>query len=177
MTTLHLLKLAHILGLVMFLGSILTFIVISSQITHASLENFAFSRNLISAGTSILTVPGLWAVVSTGFVLGYRKYGIHNRFFQLKALLATLILLNAQFLVVPAVQTATRIASQSLHEGRLLPIYSSAFLREEIFGAFNILLTLTAAAVALLKIETAQLRNTSQSFELPGAQVRPDQSR
>ncbi len=72
---LRVLKLAHILGLVIFLGSILTFIVISALIENASLENIAFGRRIISTGTSVLTLPGLWLIAVSGLCRGYLLYG------------------------------------------------------------------------------------------------------
>lgn len=59
-------KLVHFGGLVIFLGSILTFIVISALIEGASLENIAFGRKIIRTGTNVLTLPGMWALAITG---------------------------------------------------------------------------------------------------------------
>src|SRR5512135_1259178 len=105
-TMLRALKLAHIVGLVIFLGSILTFIVISALIENSSLENIAFGRRIISTGTSVLTLPGLWLIAVTGLCRGYLLYGWKNRFSQIKLLLVTLIILNAYLFIVPAATSA-----------------------------------------------------------------------
>ncbi len=146
------LKLAHFGGLVIFLGSILTFIVISAQIENASLENIAFGREIISTGTSVLTLPGMWLLAVTGLWLGYTRYGLKQRFFQLKLVIISLVILNAHFFVVPAVTDATELAAQSLAQGQLLPEYRSAYIRESLFGALNVLLTLSAAAIGVWRI-------------------------
>ncbi len=148
------LKLAHFGGLAIFLGSILTFIVISALIENASLENIAFGRKIISTDTSVLTLPGMWVLAISGIWMGYQRYGFKQRFFQIKVLLISLVILNAYFFVVPAVNTATEIAIRSLAEGQLLSGYKAAYMRESMFGAVNVLLTVTAAVVGVWKIGT-----------------------
>jgi len=146
------LKLLHFGGLVIFLGSILTFIVISALIEGASLDNIAFGRKIISTGTNVLTLPGMWLLAITGVWMGYLRYGVKQRFFQLKLLLITLVVVNAHFLIAPAVASATELAERSLAQGQLLPAYQAAYMQESIFGAVNVLLTLAAAAVGVWKV-------------------------
>jgi hypothetical protein len=109
---------------VIFLGSILTFIVISALIEGASLENIAFGRKIISTGTNVLTLPGMWVLAITGVWMGYKRYGLKQRYFQIKLLLITLVVINAYFFIVPAATSATEIAVRSLAQGQLLPPFS-----------------------------------------------------
>lgn len=153
------LKLIHFIGLVIFLGSILTFIVISALIEGASLENIAFGRKIISTGTNVLTLPGMWVLAITGVWMGYKRYGLKQRFFQIKLLLITLVVINAYFFIVPAATSATEIAVHSLAQGQLLPEYKAAYMQESIFGAINVLLTLMAAIVGVWKIGTKSTRS------------------
>lgn len=153
------LKLAHFAGLVIFLGSILTFIVISTLIEGANLENIAFGRKIISTGTHALTLPGMWVLAITGVWMGYKRYGVKQRFFQLKLLLITLVIMNAYFFIVPAVTAATEIATRSLAQGQLLPEYQAAYRQESIFGAVNVLLTVAAAVVGVWKMGAKSTTN------------------
>jgi len=146
------LKLAHFVGLVIFLGSILTFVVISAFIEGASLENIAFGRKIISTGTNVLTLPGMWVLAITGVWMGYKRYGLNQRFFQLKLLLITMVVINAYLFVVPAATSATEIAVRSLAQGQLLPDYKAAYMQESIFGAVNVLLTIAAAVIGIWKV-------------------------
>ncbi len=148
------LKLVHFGGLVIFLGSILTFIVISALLEGASLENIAFGRKVISTGTNVLILPGIWVLAVTGIWMGYKRYGLKRRFFQIKLLLLTLVVINAYVFVVPAVTSATEIAVRSVAQGQLLPQYKDAYMQESIFGAVNVLLTMAAAVVGVWKIGT-----------------------
>jgi len=146
------LKLAHFVGLVIFLGSIFTFVVISTLIEGASLENIAFGRKIISTGTNVLTLPGMWVLAITGVWMGYKRYGLNQRFFQFKLLLIMMVVINAYLFVVPAATSATEIAVRSLAQGQLLPEYKAAYMQESIFGAVNVLLTLAAAVIGIWKV-------------------------
>jgi hypothetical protein len=146
------LRLAHFIGLVMFLGSIFTFTLISSLTQAASLENLVFGREVISAGTRVLTLPGMWLMAITGLLMTYRRYGFSLRFSQLKLLLIGLIILNAYFFILPGEETATDLARRSLVQQQLLPEYDAAYMRESIFGAINVVLTIAAAVVGVWKI-------------------------
>jgi hypothetical protein len=66
--------------------------------------------------------------------MGYTRYGLMQRFFQLKLLLITLVVINAYFFVVPAITSATELAVRSLAQGRLLPEYRAAYRQESIRG-------------------------------------------
>ena len=55
---------------------------------------------------------------------------------------------------MPAVTSATDIATRSLVQGHLLPEYKAAYMQESIFGAINVLLTVAAAVIGVLKIGT-----------------------
>ena len=125
---------------------------ISALIEGASLENIAFGRKIISTGTNVLTLPGMWVLAVTGVWMGYRRYGVKQRFFQIKLLLMTLVVANAHFIIAPAVASATELAARSLAQGQLLPAYQAAYMQESIFGAINVLLTLTAAVVGVWKV-------------------------
>lgn len=153
------LKLAHFGGLVIFLGSILTFIVISALIEGASLENIAFGRKIISAGTNVLTLPGMWVLAITGVWMGYKRYGLKQRFFQLKLLLITLVVINAHFFIVPAVDSATELSVRSLAQGQLLPAYKTAYMQESIFGALNVVLTIAAAIIGVWRVGAKSTAN------------------
>ena len=146
------LKLAHIGGLIMVLGSISTFIVISTLMEGASLENIAFGRKIISTGTHLLTLPGIWVLAVTGVCMGYKRYGLKQRFFQFKLLLIILAFINGYFFVLPLVAEATEIAIRSLAQGQLLPEYKTAFMKESAFGMVNILIITAAAVIGVWKV-------------------------
>jgi len=154
MNTLRLLRLGHFAGLILFLGSIFSFILITNLAQNEPLSDLAFARRIISAGTTHLTLPGLWLLAVTGLGLGLLKYGAGSRFFRIKLLLTALIVINAHLFVAPAVNRASSIAMESLAAGHLGSAYSSAFKREEMFGVTNVLLALATAVVAVWRLGT-----------------------
>jgi hypothetical protein len=146
------LKLVHFAGLALVLGSIFTFIVISSLIEGANLENVAFGRKIISTGTRVLTIPGIWALAITGVLMGYKRYGLKQRYIQLKLLIAVVILVNGYFFVIPAVTLATGLAAQSLALGQLLEAYRSMYMQESIVGTINVIFIIAAAVIGVWRI-------------------------
>lgn len=145
------LKMAHILGLVLFLGSIFTFIVASGVIRGADVLSISVGRRIISSGTDLLTVPALLLVVISGAWMAWVGGGFASRFVRIKLAIGVLLLLNAVVFVVPAVHLATELAVQSVSSGQLLPGFSAAYMQEEIAGALNILLGIGALAVGVWK--------------------------
>lgn len=145
------LKLFHLGGLILFLGSVFTFIVISASFTDATLQGIAFGRQIISTGTKFLTIPGIWLITLSGIFMGYRKYSFKQRFVQVKLVLALLILLNTYFLIVPSAKEATELAVSSLVKGYLPLEYSDAYIKESIWGAVNVLLAIIAMVTGIWK--------------------------
>lgn len=143
------LKLIHLGGFVVSLGSIFTFIVISAVMEGASLGDIAFGRTIISTGTSVLALPGMWVLAVSGVWMGYKRYGLKQRFFQLKLLLVILVMINGYFFVIPLVTLATELAVQSLAQGQLLPAYKSLYMQESTVGTLNIVLIIAAAVVGV----------------------------
>lgn len=152
------LRLAHFIGLAMFLGSILAFIVISNLGEDAPLAELAFGRRVISAGTYALTLPGMWLMALTGPLMGWRRYGLQSGFFRIKIVLMLVVVLNAHLMVVPAANEATQLALQAASAGQLGPAFHGAYLRETIFGTLNVLLILSAAAVGVWRIGAKRAR-------------------
>ena len=146
------LKFAHIGGLVMVLGSILTFIVISTLMEGDSLENIAFGRKIISTGSNALTLPGMCVLAISGVLMGYKRYGLKQRFFQLKLLLIILVVINGYFFVLPLVTSATEFAIRSLAQGQLIPEYNALYIKESTFGTINIVIIVAAAVIGVWKI-------------------------
>ncbi|MDH5655526.1 MAG: hypothetical protein OEZ34_06430 [Spirochaetia bacterium] len=150
----RLIKVIHLLSLVSFLGSILTFIFISTMIDDAPMSEVHAGRKFIAEGTAGLTMPALWAMILTGLISGYKKFGFRSRFFQIKAGAAALLLINAYLFIIPSVNEATEIA---LRSADILPVeYSAAYMKESLFGAANVILTITTIMIAVWKNDQVQ---------------------
>jgi hypothetical protein len=142
----RLLKILHLLGLTLFLGSIFGHIVASVLGGEGGSPAFLFARQHVSAATWALTMPGLGLAIATGIgmVLVGRISPLRARWLAVHALLATLVLLNAGLLVVPAGVELLHGAT-ALHEdsaGTETARLVSAKFTEDIAGAVNVMLAL-----------------------------------
>jgi len=140
-------KFIHLLGIILFLGSIFTFILVSALVQDKPLSDLAFGRQVIAAGMKMLTLPALWIIVLSGILLGKGKW--QGKYFQVKLALGLVILLNAHFVIADAVLHASRLAAGASVTGVLSPDYLLAYTKESVMGAVNVLLALFAMGYAL----------------------------
>lgn len=146
------LRFVHVIGMTLFLGSIVTFIVVSSRAQGGSVEDLAFARTIISAGTDVLTVPGLWISIVSGIVLGLQTSGLRSILVPLKAGLGALLVLNASLFIVPAATRATELAVSARALGAVPEAYGAAYLQESVFGGINVILALVATTIGIWRI-------------------------
>jgi uncharacterized membrane protein len=132
----------HLLGLVMFLGSIIGYIVVNGMSgKSANLEVVSFAKDFVYLGTRIITVPGMWILILTGIILSYSsgyKIGA-NGWLKAKLLISLFIILNATFLIVPATKELAHIAADSVVKVALNPNMSKFQMKEDIFGTINVI--------------------------------------
>lgn len=149
-----LVKALHLLGVAMFLGSILGHVTLG--FIPGAKEDPAtalVARQAIELATSGLTMPGLLLLLVTGSaMLLHARHGLlARRWMMLHALAGLLILLNAIFVLYPTgqalLETALRVAAGDWPMARLQALEG----REAAFGAANLLLSLLALFVAVLK--------------------------
>jgi hypothetical protein len=141
----------HFLGLALFLGSIFMFIVVSTLTQNAGLAALAFGRQIIAAGTSALTLPGLALVAATGAFMS-RRYRARPAWLGFKQLAMAAMALNTIFVILPAARDCRALAEASLRAGALDPAYHAAYLRESIAGGVNVLLALASMVAAVTRL-------------------------
>ncbi len=147
-------KWLHLIGLVMFLGSILSFIAMNAFVgASINAELISHQRQFVSAITWTLTIPGMWILVITGCLtalVGKYRLG-ENRWLIVKLVLAALILINGTFFISPLVNQVTGIAGQGAIQGQLLPTYMPLKAKEDMFGIANFLMILIAFVFAIFR--------------------------
>ncbi len=145
------LRLVHLIGLVLFLGSILTFTVASSVPAAGDVASLVVTRRVISAGTNALTLPGLGLLVASGIGLTSRRLRLRDhRWLQVMTLAAALIILNGFLFVLPAVRRATALAEESLALGTVSAAYTRAYVAESSAGGVNVVLGLAAMVAGVV---------------------------
>jgi Predicted integral membrane protein (DUF2269) len=168
MSRLHkLFRFFHLIGLVMFFGSVLGHVVLGVLPGVAGDAHAVLTIRLASSYmTRALTLPGLFVILVSGVWLTLRRFG---GFFTLRWLtvhqaFALLIFLNAIFLLTPLGNRLLDMA-RSAYAGELMTdLMGQLSDREALLGACNLLLTLGVIAVATFK---PQFRRGTASKRLP----------
>ena len=147
----RLLKILHLIGLSLFLGSIFGHIVASVLGGAPQAGNeaaFLASRVHITAATRYLTMPGLLLTLATG--VGVQSWSLkRDVWLRAHVFAAVLIALLAFFVIVPAGSEMLRLAQQGVaeHVGQI----KAAHKVEDMVGAANILLAVLATALGVVK--------------------------
>ncbi|MBI2412115.1 MAG: hypothetical protein HYV24_02775 [Deltaproteobacteria bacterium] len=145
------LKLLHLAGMTLFLGSIAVFTMISALTGGSPMQEVSFGRSIISSGTAYITLPGLWLVVASGLIMVFRSWGLSEWWLKVKLALAILMVLNTHFVIVPAAQDALAAATSSIAEGARSPALGKALLTESVAGGLNIAISVIAAIAGVVK--------------------------
>lgn len=148
------LKALHLIGLAAFFGSILSH-VSTSFIPGAMTdpETTLVVRQAIGVATTYLTLPALALLVVTGALLAVvGKWPLpRTRWLVLHAIFGLLIVLNAAFVLYPGGQALSLAAADVAAGTRPMDQLLALKGRESAFGAANVLLSLAAVFVAVIK--------------------------
>lgn len=153
---LKLTKSFHVLGVVLFFGSILGHAVAGlAETVNDSPETRLLARQVINVATLYLTIPGMGLLLLSGIGLVVRRQRpLRNLAPHL--ILVSLTLLNAVFILLPAGQMILQATSGLADSGADLAALDR---REAIFGAINILLCLVAVFVGVIKPGSARVHS------------------
>lgn len=146
------LKLMHVVGFAMFLGSILAHIVTGRTQAGAADPSFVlYARETICLATRTLTVPGLILVIGSGLGMVWLTRGelLRQRWLKLHIALAAAIAATTVAIVV-AVANLT-FAARALSRGGGLEAFVVPEAVERYAGAVNILMILLVAGIGLLR--------------------------
>ena len=155
-------KALHLLGLAMFLGSILGHVSIGFvPRAKDQAQAMLFGRQAIEIATWSLTIPGLALLAMTGlFMTLYGKLGFgRRRSLTAHQIIGALILLNAALILVPVGGDLLDVASKIIQGSGSIEAFAGLAGRERMFGAANLVLALATMFVAVLKPALGQSRN------------------
>ncbi len=152
-------RLLHHLGLVLFLGSVFTFAVASGVPRQGDLAGLLVARQIISSGTNVLTVPGLAILVISGAgLVAVNRGKLSQSWARVMLAAAVVIAGSTAFAVLPAVTSATSLASASVQAGRLVEGYERAYVTESVAGGFNIVLALIAIVAGVWRFGSTSVK-------------------
>ena len=154
-------KALHLIGLAMFLGSILGHISVGFLPGAGEAQAILFGRQAIAVATWWLTLPGLALLMITGlFMTVQGGHGIgRRRWLSAHQLLAVLIVLNAAFVLVPGGATLLALAAEVADGRQAADTMQALAGRESMFGAANLLMALASVFIGVLKPGFGQPRH------------------
>lgn len=147
-------KVFHLLGVVLFFGSILAHTVASIFATFSNNAQTLFIvRQVMQMETNYLLIPGLVLFFLSGIsMILVAKHKLKKmRWLLLHAVVGVLIILNAVFILLPAgtqiLELSQLIARNNLPMDQLMDVKKT----ESIFGGINLLLCMFALILGVLK--------------------------
>ena len=149
-----LLKALHLIGLAMFLGSILAHISVGLiPGMRSEPATILVGRHAIDVATSFVTLPGLLLAIATGALMTWRGgFGVfRRRWLTLHQAIGIVVLLNALFVLEPIGDRLLESAAAVQAGGMTVPEFLAATANESVFGAMNLLLTLATVFIAVIK--------------------------
>jgi len=152
-------KALHLIGVIMFFGSILGHITVGLVPGVADDPNTAlFAREAIAVATTYLTLPGLALALLSGIYMAAKRGGsvFRTRWLMLHALFGTVIVLNAALVLYPIGQELLEAALQVAKGALPIDQLGDMAGREAAFGAVNVVLCLVMVFVAVVKPRIGQ---------------------
>ena len=152
------LKVLHLMGLVLFLGSIFGHIVAGILGGPVSGDRFLAAREHIAAATQFLTLPGLGLLLLSGVGLWLMGWSVKNsRWLGVHMGLAVMVTLIAFVVVLPAGADMMALASTDMVANVEKIVAANRF--EDIGGAVNVLLILIITGLGVAKPKWARKRS------------------
>lgn len=148
------LKALHLIGLAMFLGSILAHISVGLVPgMRSEPATILVGRHAIDIATSFVTLPGLLLALATGVLMTWRgRFGpFRHRWLTVHQAIGIVVLLNALLVLEPIGDRLLESAG-AVQDGRVtVADFLAASRGEAIFGAANLLLTLATIFIATVR--------------------------
>ncbi len=149
-----LLRLLHILGVILFIGNIVTAALWKARAdASGDVRAIAYAQRGIMFADYIFTIPGAALILVTGLWMADLS---GRNIFQTGWLLTSLILLIVTVLIwllelVPVQRRQIRMADEAVRVGQLDPLFKQLTLRWTIFGIIATLLPLVNVYLMVFK--------------------------
>lgn len=144
-----LLKILHLLGLSIFLGSIATYIFFGTLIQADDKLAMELNREWVVKSTYYLTITSLWITGLTGVLMSRvpKKPWLWAKLFGFIA-----IGINTHLFIYPAILKSK--SSLGIHND----IFQNAMQQEAVFGAINIIIIVSMVSIATIKPKFSKKR-------------------
>jgi hypothetical protein len=169
------LKVCHLIGLTLFLGSILGHVAASAAAGQPGSTGFLYMQEQIAFATRVLTLPGLLLTVASGIALAKlsRQSPLRARWLAAKVVLTAAIVINSVAFVAPA---GARLLSGTAALSRGEPVALAQIVAdhkvETVAGAANIVMILAIVLLGVIKPRLALSRRRINGMAAGNASVR-----
>lgn len=150
LTFYKLMLLFHIIGTIMYVGGILSHIVIPKVLDQSDLEALVHTSIYKERSAFILIVPGIGIKTLSGLAL-LTKYKKKPLWLKVKLGLAAFLLVNAVVFLAPMMPELTQLARESLARGELTQEYIAKEHVEKLVGMSNALPLLIVLILGVMK--------------------------
>lgn len=133
-------KIVHLIALACFLGSIITYITLSTFINEQNTNEILLNREWILQSTKFLTIPALLILIFTGIILTSFS---RQKWHIFKIVGAVIILINTFFMILPAIENSLFQIEKDIEKFQL------AMQQEAIFGAINLIFILLLIIISV----------------------------
>ncbi len=148
------LRVIHILGIVMFFGSIIAHTVASIfASTSDDTQILYIVRQVMQAETKFVLIPGLFLFLFSGIaMIKVNKVGLKkSRWLMLHAVIGLLVVLNAFFILLPAGRELLELSHQVAGGGLSIEAIQAAKKTESLFGGINLIFCLILIVLGITK--------------------------
>lgn len=154
----QLFRLAHVIGMTLFMGSLIAYNVAGSVVTDLQSPDYLVICKFIEAGALSITLWGLVLTVGSGALLigfGKNTFATSGWLF-LKIILSVAIVLLTMFIFIPSVEQTIHFARNGIYgfSPKLAKaIYAAKEQQDQVLG-FNIIASLMVAYLGVAKIHS-----------------------
>ncbi|RBW63509.1 enoyl-CoA hydratase [Vibrionales bacterium C3R12] len=142
-------ELIFLVGIIMYVGGILSHIVIANVLDHNNLHAIYYTALYKEKSAYILILPGLLMKI-TATLVESKSYAIKPLWLKVQYGCMAFLTINAIFFLFPMMPTMTTLAAQNLDVGRITATYQNEATKEMIIGISNALPLLIMVVLSAL---------------------------
>jgi hypothetical protein len=171
----RILKVCHLIGLTLFLGSILGHIAASMAAGEPGSAGFLYAREQIAFATRVLTLPGLFLAIASGIALARvsRQSPLRVRWLAAKVALTVAIAINSIVFVAPS---GARVLAGTVALSRGEPVALAQIVADQkaetIAGTANVVMILAIVLLGVIKPRLAMSPPRTNGLASGGASLR-----
>ena len=154
-------KFFHITGAIMYVGGILSHIVIL-PVAGSDLQALYHGRIFMEYIAYILIAPGLTIAIVAGALM-FLNFSKRPKWLWVKVALSIYLAIMATVFLIPMNPELTELARASLEAGAISDAFSSTLLKEEIIGAANTIPILIIVIFGVFKPGKRKSKRSAQA--------------